>query len=57
VVINVPMNNFLDKLEPDDPRAADYWKYYLSTWTAWNHVRTAASAAASASFTLALSCP
>ena len=30
------------------------WTAYLSSWTAWNHVRTMASLAAAASFTMAL---
>jgi uncharacterized membrane protein len=30
------------------------WKRYLTEWTAWNHLRTAASLAAAAAFILAL---
>ena len=34
--------------------AAALWTRYLSTWTVWNHVRTAAALGATASFILAL---
>jgi uncharacterized membrane protein len=44
MAFNVPLNNHLDGVDPaglsvDD--AAREWQAYLSTWTAWNHVRTA----------------
>src|SRR6476660_5953500 len=44
MVFNVPLNNHLDTLNPDGLSVADAareWQAYLSTWTAWNHVRTA----------------
>jgi uncharacterized membrane protein len=44
MVFNVPLNNHVDTLNPDGLSAADAareWQAYLSTWTAWNHVRTA----------------
>jgi uncharacterized membrane protein len=44
MVFNVPLNNRLDRLDAgaDDPFLARY----AGRWTAWNHVRTLASAAA-----------
>jgi uncharacterized membrane protein len=36
------------------PEGARLWATYLVGWTAWNHVRTAASLAAAASFGVAL---
>ncbi|HZG90080.1 MAG TPA: anthrone oxygenase family protein [Pseudonocardia sp.] len=44
MVFNVPLNNRLDRLDAgaDDP----FWARYAGRWTAWNHVRTLASAAA-----------
>ena len=33
---------------------ADLWTRYLAAWTAWNHLRTAASLAAAAAFIRAL---
>ena len=54
IVFNVPKNQLLAFLAPDGPRSADAWALYVSGWTAWNHVRTAASLAAAASFSLAL---
>ena len=54
IVFNVPKNQSLAFLAPDGPRSADAWALYVFGWTAWNHVRTAASLAAAASFSLAL---
>lgn len=54
MLCNVPRNNALAALAPTSPEAATLWAGYLSSWTAWNHVRMVAALAASASFTLAL---
>ena len=54
LVFNVPRNNALASAAPADPGSASLWTGYLASWTAWNHVRTAAALAAAASFTLAL---
>jgi uncharacterized membrane protein len=43
MAFNVPLNNHLDTLDPAGLSPADAareWQAYLSTWTAWNHVRT-----------------
>jgi uncharacterized membrane protein len=50
---NVPRNESLATLAPDDPQAASRWADYVRDWTAWNHVRTAAALAAAAAFILA----
>ena len=47
MVVNVPMNNALDALDPGGDEAASYWPAYLRRWTAWNHVRALAGTAAS----------
>lgn len=54
MVANVPRNDALMKLEPGTAEAAGYWTTYVREWTAWNHVRTVASAAAAVCFVLAL---
>lgn len=54
MVFNVPRNDALAAVAPADPESARLWANYLSSWTAWNHVRTAAALAAAASFSLAL---
>ncbi|MFF4544401.1 DUF1772 domain-containing protein [Streptomyces sp. NPDC001435] len=54
VMANVPRNDALLKLDPGTPEAAAYWPTYVREWTAWNHVRTAASAAAAVVYVLAL---
>jgi uncharacterized membrane protein len=44
MAFNVPLNNHLEGVDPAGLSAADaasQWRAYLSTWTAWNHVRTA----------------
>jgi uncharacterized membrane protein len=45
---NVPLNDRLAEVQPDDAGAESLWHMYLVRWTRWNHVRTAASLAASA---------
>ena len=51
MAFNVPLNNHLDTVDPAALSLADAareWAAYLSTWTAWNHVRTVTSVIASA---------
>jgi uncharacterized membrane protein len=40
MVFNVPLNNALAAADPASAGGAALWSRYLSTWTAWNHVRT-----------------
>jgi uncharacterized membrane protein len=54
IVFNVPRNERLAAVSPADPDSAEGWSDYLASWTAWNHVRTAASFAATALFGAAL---
>ncbi len=54
MVFNVPLNNRLAAAEPESRGAEALWAEYLSRWTLWNHVRTAASLAAAGLFALAL---
>jgi uncharacterized membrane protein len=37
---NVPLNERLDRLDPDDPTAAARWHTYTHRWRTWNHLRT-----------------
>jgi len=55
IAFNVPLNNSLAAVAPGDLDCPQKWADYLSPWTAWNHVRTAAAPAAAGSFTIALS--
>lgn len=51
MAFNVPLNNHLDGVDPVGLSVADAareWQAYVSTWTAWNHVRTATSLIAAA---------
>ena len=54
ILFHVPRNNALAAVDPTSTAGANVWANYLSSWTAWNHVRTIAALAAAASFTLAL---
>jgi len=51
---NVPMNDALEQMDARDAATVRYWQSYVRRWTAWNHVRTAASLAAAALLTVAL---
>jgi len=51
---NVPRNQRLASLDAQSSEAAAYWQVYLQEWTAWNHVRTAASLACAACAAMAL---
>ena len=55
MAFNVPRNNRLAALQAESPQAAAYWPVCLHEWLRWNHVRTAASLAASACSAVALS--
>jgi uncharacterized membrane protein len=54
VMFNVPLNNKLKAVNPESSDGASLWSAYLTTWTAWNTVRTVASLAASVLFILAI---
>ena len=54
IAFNVPRNNALAAVDPASAEAARLWPGYLRTWTAWNHVRTAAALGATAALILAL---
>jgi uncharacterized membrane protein len=51
---NVPRNDALAPLDPDAEESAGHWRRYLAEWTRWNHLRTVASTAAAAAFTVSL---
>lgn len=54
MLFNVPLNNSLAAIAPVSAEGAKVWAGYLSTWTAWNHVRTIAALAAAALLTMGL---
>ncbi|MFE5399003.1 DUF1772 domain-containing protein [Streptomyces sp. NPDC056568] len=53
-VAHVPRNTALLRLDPGTAEAAGRWPVHVREWTAWNHVRTGASAAAAMAYVLAL---
>lgn len=54
IAYHVPRNDGLARVEPDGADAVSHWNRYLTTWTAWNHVRTAMSVAAATALIIAL---
>ena len=40
MAFNVPLNNRLASISPQDPASPTVWQNYLIHWAAWNHVRT-----------------
>ena len=54
MAFNVPRNDALAAVAPESAEGATLWASYIARWTAWNHARTVAAAAAAASLTLAL---
>jgi uncharacterized membrane protein len=54
IASNVPLNNALAAVRPDSAEGAALWTRYRNVWTAWNHVRMAATLTAAASFVAAL---
>ena len=54
IVFNIPRNDALAAANPAIADSARLWADYLASWTAWNHVRTAAALIAAALLTVAL---
>jgi len=54
IAYHVPRNNALDAIHADSAGAAGFWRHYVSTWTAWNHLRTLGALAAALTYTLSL---
>ncbi len=54
IAFNVPLNDALAIADPNSTEGATLWAKYITNWTFWNHARTVAAIAASASFTIAL---
>ncbi|MDQ4039336.1 MAG: DUF1772 domain-containing protein [Actinomycetota bacterium] len=51
---SVPRNEALARLDPDDSDAPERWRRYVTTWTAWNSVRSLASLGAAGLLTVGL---
>lgn len=54
IAFNVPRNEALASIKPTDSGSATQWTRFVASWTLWNHIRTASSLAAAASFSMAL---
>ena len=53
MAFNVPRNEALAAADPQSDDGARLWAGYVTSWTAWNHERTAAALAAAVLLTLA----
>ncbi len=53
IALNVPLNNALLAADATTTAGQEVWKNYLTNWTFWNHIRTAASILSTAAFALA----
>ncbi|MBW4617837.1 MAG: DUF1772 domain-containing protein [Cyanosarcina radialis HA8281-LM2] len=51
---NVPLNDTLAIAKPDSTEGANLWAKYLTDWTMWNHVRTAAALGSAALLSVTL---
>lgn len=54
VLFNVPLNDALAAADPASAEGRAVWQTYLTVWTRWNHLRTAASLLASGLYIAAL---
>jgi uncharacterized membrane protein len=54
MLFNVPRNDALSAIDPASADSPSLWAAYVTGWTAWNHVRTAAALAAAALLTAAI---
>ncbi len=54
IACNVPRNEALARVDSESADGAERWTAYVKSWTAWNHVRTAAALVAAALLVIAL---
>ena len=54
IAFNVPRNDALAAVNPENADSAALWRRYVVQWTFWNHIRTAAALAAAALLTVAM---
>jgi uncharacterized membrane protein len=54
MVVNVPLNNRLDGVDPASTEGGRVWTEYLARWVPWNHVRAVASAGSTAALAVGM---
>ena len=54
VCFNIPLNDQLAAIDPEDSTSFIVWQEYLARWMPWNHVRTVATLGATTAFMVAL---
>lgn len=52
---NVPLNEKLARMTPDEAATNGFWRRYLIVWTRWNHARVVSGALSIALYSWALS--
>ncbi len=50
---NIPLNDALATVTPESVEGTKRWAKYLTDWTFWNHLRTAAALLAATLFAIA----
>lgn len=53
-VVNVPMNEAIDRVDAESGEAATAWPPFLRRWTTWNHLRAVAGTAAAVALIVAV---
>ena len=53
-VYHMPHNNALALIAPTSAGSASVWRHYASSWTLWNHLRTATAVSGGVSLVLSL---
>jgi uncharacterized membrane protein len=56
IFFNIPLNDALATVAPNDPNNANLWRNFYDPWMFWNHVRTIGSLGATTAFIIALYC-
>ena len=54
IAFNIPLNNTLDKIDPNAASNAEDWKSFVDSWLPWNHVRTILTLASTVFFILSI---
>ncbi|MEO1377515.1 MAG: anthrone oxygenase family protein [Cyanobacteria bacterium J06635_10] len=54
IAFNIPLNDALAAIAPNSVQGARLWARFLTDWTFWNHVRTAAAILAAIILTISL---
>ena len=54
MIVNVPLNNQIERTDADSAEGQALWARYLDVWTKWNHVRSVGTLVSTGLFIAAL---